>query len=455
MTILNYCSRWESGRLATIFAENTDKNTLLSFTDALQFRYGEIRPKPTYELTDDLKETYRKYALVRPNDIMLNGLNLNYDFVTQRVAQVKVNGIITSAYISLRPREGVSAQYYTYLFKSLDAMKVFNGMGTGIRLTLSYNLLKNLELPVPPRAEQEQIVRYLDWQVSKINKLIAAKKHKISVLEEERQALIDALVLRSPHSIETKDIKLAWDAPIPSTWSAYKFNQLFDFGKGLAITKANLLSSGIPVISYGQVHSKTNSGTGINDSLIRYVSDDYIYNAPNSLVHEGDFIFADTSEDFLGVGNCVYVDCNDTLFAGYHTVIARPKDNQKRRYLAYLFLSSAWRYSLRKQVNGVKVFSITQRILKNTCVILPPKEEQEEIVNILDLQCARIDALINATRIEIERFHEYRTRLISDVVTGQIDVRGIVVPDFQYIADEADVDSRENEDSDVDETEDE
>ena len=262
-------------------------------------------------------------------------------------------------------------------------------------------------------------------------------------------------MLRSPHSIETKDIKLAWDAPIPSTWSAYKFNQLFDFGKGLAITKANLLSSGIPVISYGQVHSKTNSGTGINDSLIRYVSDDYIYNAPTSLVHEGDFIFADTSEDFLGVGNCVYVDCNDTLFAGYHTVIARPKDNQKRRYLAYLFLSSAWRYSLRKQVNGVKVFSITQRILKNTCVILPPKEEQEEIVNILDLQCARIDALINATRIEIERFHEYRTRLISDVVTGQIDVRGIVVPDFQYIADEADVDSGENEDSDVDETEDE
>lgn len=448
MTTIQCTDRWKSGRLATLFAGNAEKNSNLSSTEALQFRYGEIRPKPIYDLTDDLKETYKKYALVRPNDIMLNGLNLNYDFVTQRVAQVKSNGIITSAYISLRPREGVSAKYYTYLLKTLDSMKVFNGMGTGIRLTLSYNLLRNLELPIPQHEEQDQIVRYLDWQVSKINKLIAAKKHEINVLEEERQALIDTLVLRSPHNTETKGISLSWDAPIPSTWSAYKFNQVFDFGKGLAITKANLIPSGIPVISYGQVHSKTNTGTSIDDSLIRYVSEDYIQSAPNSLVHEGDFIFADTSEDYQGVGNCVYVDRDNTLFAGYHTVIARPKDNKARRYLAYLFLSSAWRYSLRKQVNGVKVYSITQRILKNTCVILPPEDEQEEIVALLDEQCARIGALKQRIHEEIERFHELRTRLISDVVTGQIDVRGIEVPNFNMV-EETDSDEENLDDEDA------
>lgn len=144
----------------------------------------------------------------------------------------------------------------------------------------------------------------------------------------------------------------------------------------------------------------------------------------------------------------MYVDRDDTLFAGYHTVIARPKDNKARRYLAYLFLSSAWRYSLRKQVNGVKVYSITQRILKNTCVILPPEDEQEEIVALLDAQCSRIGALKQRIHEEIECFHELRTRLISDVVTGQIDVRGIEVPNFDMV-EETDSDEENLDDEDA------
>ena len=112
MTTIQCTDRWKSGRLATLFAGNAEKNSNLSSTEALQFRYGEIRPKPIYDLTDDLKETYKKYALVRPNDIMLNGLNLNYDFVTQRVAQVKSNGIITSAYTAVSVSRGIATLIY-------------------------------------------------------------------------------------------------------------------------------------------------------------------------------------------------------------------------------------------------------------------------------------------------------------------------------------------------------
>ena len=361
------------------------------------------------------------------------------------------DGSVSLINIVLTPRQGWNSRYVHYLLRSQPFSEEYYRYGRGIVAdlwTTRYSEMKNILLPVPPLNEQDQIVRYLDWQVSKINGLIAANKQKIKLLEEERQALIDTFVLRSPHERETKTSSLSCGIAIPLTWNAYKFNQVFNFGKGLAITKANLLPYGTPVINYGQVHSKSNTGTNIDDSLIRYVSEDYIQSYPNSLVHKGDFIFADTSEDYQGVGNCVYVDRDDTLFAGYHTVIARPKDNKARRYLAYLFLSSAWRHSLRKQVNGAQVYSITQRILKNTCVILPPEDEQEEIVAYLDSQCSKISILKQKILEEIDCLHELRTRLISDVVTGQIDVRGIEVPYFDMV-EEIDSDEENLEDEDA------
>jgi type I restriction enzyme S subunit len=172
MSSLNFTSRWPSKRLGSIFVENKDKNTDLSNTFALQFSYGNIVAKPEWELSSSLEETYKGYTRVNSGDIVINGLNLNYDFVTQRVGLVRTSGIITSAYILLRKRINVSSGFYCYYFKAMDSQKIFNGMGTGIRLTLSYPLLKNLNVPVPPRAEQDQIVRFLDWKVSAINKLI-------------------------------------------------------------------------------------------------------------------------------------------------------------------------------------------------------------------------------------------------------------------------------------------
>ena len=211
-----------------------------------------------------------------------------------------------------------------------------------------------------------------------------------------------------------------------------KFNGYFDFFKGLNITKKNLVDEGISVISYGQVHSKNNSGTEIDDSLIRYVDEIYLKTSSNALVQRGDFIFADTSEDFDGVGNCVFVDRDDTIFAGYHTLVARPKDGKENRYLAYLFKSSFWRYQLRKNVNGVKVYSITQKVLKSAFVVLPPSKKQQEIVDVLDLKCKRISAEISKISEELLILEELKKKLVFDAVTGQIDVREVEVPEFTY-----------------------
>ena len=130
-----------------------------------------------------------------------------------------------------------------------------------------------------------------------------------------------------------------WIGDIPQEWEIRSLKYLFDFGKGLPITKADLKESGIAVISYGQIHSKLNTGTHVTDDLIRFVDEQYLSSNYESIVKQKDFIFADTSEDLDGCGNCVYIDTDIQLFAGYHTIILRSRNNNDNKYFAYLFKS--------------------------------------------------------------------------------------------------------------------
>lgn len=303
---------------------------------------------------------------------------------------------------------------------------------------------------IPPRDEQDQIVRFLDWKESSINKLILNYRHQISMLEEIKQKLIDEAVIKGMRkSTLAHNDDIRWDIDYPENWAIQRIRESFSFRKGLSITKANLETTGIAVISYGQVHSKKNSGVGLNDELIRYVNDSYLASNQNCLVEKGDFIFADTSEDVTGCGNYAYVDWDERIFAGYHSIIAHPDGSKNNKFLAYLFKSPTWRYQIRKKVNGVKVYSITQKMLKDTFILVPPLDEQSEIVNYLDVICKKIDDTIKKDEEKIANLHELKIRLVSDVVTGKIDVRGIGIPEYESVDDEsAEIEEKEVEETD-------
>ena len=145
-------------------------------------------------------------------------------------------------------------------------------------------------------------------------------------------------------------------------WETKRIKDVFSFSKGLSITKEDLVEKGVPVISYGQIHSKQNKGVKIDDSLIRFVGEEHLTNGEKALTNKHDFLFADTSEDFEGCGNNVYVDRDMTLFAGYHTIILRNKKPQDCRYFAYQFNSDDWRTQIRKNVCGIKVYSIHKKV---------------------------------------------------------------------------------------------
>lgn len=129
---------------------------------------------------------------------------------------------------------------------------------------------------------------------------------------------------------------IEWIESIPEDWEVDRLKSRFSFGKGLPITKENLRESGVSVISYGQIHSKHNVGTRVKQELVRYVDESYLVTNASSLVTKGDFVFADTSEDVNGCGNCVYVDDDITLFAGYHTIILKSKsDVNNKLYMSF------------------------------------------------------------------------------------------------------------------------
>ena len=185
---------WETKRIASLFTGKVKANTDFEYHHAFKFYYGTLVPKEETGDIEEYRDTYVKYSVLQKDDIMINGLNLNYDFISQRVAIAPSDGIITSAYVVTRPRKGTNAQYYNYLFKTMDNMKLFHGMGTGIRLTLSFDELKKQLVVVPPQEEQRSIVSYIEEKCQKIDTLITELQAEIDYLKEYKQRLIADMV---------------------------------------------------------------------------------------------------------------------------------------------------------------------------------------------------------------------------------------------------------------------
>ena len=218
-----------------------------------------------------------------------------------------------------------------------------------------------------------------------------------------------------------KDSGVQWLGNIPNDWEVVRFRDICTFSKGLNITKENLQDTGIPCVNYGEVHSKYGFEVSPERNELKCVSEDYLKSSPKSLLAYGDFIFADTSEDIDGSGNFTYLNSHNLTFAGYHTVIVRPKPYINVRYLAYVFDSLSFRHQIRTAVKGVKVYSITKAILKDTAVWLPDLDQQYEIAQFLDNKTAQIDQAIATKEQQIALLNEHKQIVIQQAVTKGLD----------------------------------
>lgn len=416
-------NHWMIRRIKNLFELRNEKNyealedvNLISlYTDK-----GVVQHSDLTETTGNKAVTADGYKIVKEDDIVVN-IILCWMGAVGRSAY---NGVTSPAYDVYKPLHDTNSKYYHYLFRTSQ----FNGecyrYGRGIMLMRwrTYSTeFRAISVPLPPEDEQERIVEFLDKKLDDVDRLIGNVQTQIEKLKAYKQSLITEVVTKGLDStVPMKDSGVEWIGEIPEKWSVVPLKSKFSFGKGLPITKDDLVEEGIPVISYGQIHAKWNTGVTTHENLLRYVNESYLESNSSALVKKGDLIMADTSEDRDGCGNCAYIDIDETVFAGYHTIILNALNSENNKYFAYLFLTDNWRSQIRKAVSGVKLFSISRRILGCVSVLVP--NNAEDIVNYLDAKCAYIDRLIAIKQAKIEKLEQYKRSLIYEYVTGKKEV---------------------------------
>ena len=406
---------WEVGKIGQVYTERREKVSDEDYPPLSVTMQG-IVPQLSSAAKSDAHDNRK---LVLAGDFAINSRSDRRG----SCGISKYDGSVSLINTVLQPKSKMDPNYYDWVFHSTVFADEYYKWGHGIvddLWTTNWQDMKRISIPIPPLPEQEKIAKFLRTECDEIDSLVTNTRESIEEYKRMKQIIITNATTKGINATaQKKSSGVEWIEEIPENWDVQRVKNYFDFGKGLPITKDDLIESGISVISYGQVHSKTNTGVGIGEDLIRFVSESYLTTNPNSLVHEGDFIFADTSEDLAGCGNCVFVDDARTLFAGYHTIIFRPKNNKKNKYLAYLFLSDAWRNQIRCRVSGIKLFSITQRIIKETSIILPSTTEQEEIVRYLDDVCDEIDSLIAKKMELLKELDVMKKSLIYNYISGK------------------------------------
>lgn len=181
---------WDIHPVYAYFEEGKTKNYRMQEQNLLSLSYGRIIRKDINTNGGLLPASFNTYNVVEAGDIIIRPTDLQNDKRSLRTGLVKEQGIITSAYIDLRPKKDVNSEYYHYLLHSYDIIKVFYNMGNGVRQGLNYSEFAKLLLLEPSQAEQQQIVDYLNAQCTEIDTLIADKKRQLDILAEYKKSLI-------------------------------------------------------------------------------------------------------------------------------------------------------------------------------------------------------------------------------------------------------------------------
>jgi type I restriction enzyme S subunit len=400
--------RWEVHSLGSQLAANKSSNKGMVESRVLSLSYGRVIVKPLDKLRGLVPESFETYQIVEPGDIVIRPTDLQNDHTSLRVGQSMHRGIITSAYICLRPTDSLNHRYASYLLAAYDFMKVFYGFGSGLRQNLDVKHIKHIPVPVPSLAEQGLIVRYLDHAELRIAKAITAKQDVVRLLREQK-AVVESTALFGRGWKTGVD---KWFGEVPVEWEVLPSRALFaerierDRGD-LEMLSVTIARGVIKQSSYLKSDGSKKDQAREDRSQYKVVEqNDLVYNKMRAW--QG----AAGKSDFQGIVSPAYVVLRPFSGANsdYYGMVLRSRQfaREAERY-SYGITSDMW--SLRPQ---------HFKIIEFPC---PPLSEQATIVDRCRTQTKKIDLAMEAIETEILLLKEYRTRLISDVVTGKLDVR--------------------------------
>ncbi len=430
-------SHWKTRKIKYSFSERSKKGfpeePLLVASQNMGVVPKNVYGKRTVEALKDLD----KLKLVRLGDYVISLRSFQGG-----IEYAYYQGIISPAYTILKPTKDFTSAYYKYLFKSKPFIGLLTTCVTGIRegQNIDYGRLKNQYIPVPPRSEQDQIVRFLDWKMSEINKLIGIRKKEIQELEKLQKVIIDKSISYGiKTTIDYKRTNVFYLLKIPAHWELKKLKNICKLGASIKeqLKKYNE-DDKIVFLPMEKITTKGGIDCSIKVS-IKQVKSGF------SSFSRDDVIVAKITPCFEnGKGACL--DKLETEI-GYGTTELfnlRPNNKVLPEYLYYITITRLFRdLGTRRMTGAAGQKRVPATFIKNFMIGIPPLQEQRQILEYIHKETKKIDELINIRIKQCETLLEYKKVVISDVVTGKIDVRNISIPEYEHV-DDADADTSDD-----------
>lgn len=416
-------AHWQVHKMKRLFAERSEKGypnePLLVASQSMGVVPKNVYGNRTVEAQKDLH--LLKLVCVGDFVISLRSFQGGLEYAYYQ-------GIISPAYTILIPHEPMSSSYFRYLAKSKPFIGLLTLCVTGIRegQNIDYAKLKNHFLPVPPREEQDQIVRFLDWKVSSINKLIAVKQKQIANLNEMHLSVMNDLathgIVKERNYVKTS---MDWACEIPAEWSISRIRNHFEILKRIAGAE------GYDVFSVTQQGLKVRDINVYEGQLAaNYSGYQFVYPGEFAMNHMDLLTGGVGIADRLGVTSPDYrvfrIFDEAHCYAPYYLKVFQIC---YRRHAFYRFGRGA---------ANVGRWRLPADAFKNFEIPLPPYEEQIKIVQAIGDEEQKTKAAIECLKKQIDLLNDLKTRLISDTVTGKIDVRSIEIPEYEYVDEDID-----------------
>lgn len=428
---------WDWRYLSQIAGERCLKNSAGLEDNVLSLSYGNIIRKKNIDFGLVPKE-YSNYQIVEDGNIILRLTDLQNDKRSLRTGLVNERGIITSAYTCLDVKCD-SPKFVHYLLHAFDLMKVFYGLGGGVRQSIGFQDIRKLRIPIPPREEQDQIVKYLDYKLAKINKFIKAKKKLIAVLKEQKQAIINQAVTKGlDPDVKMKSSGIEWLGALPENWKLIKLKYIAEkFASGVTPKGGASVykETGIPFLRSQNVHNE-----GLRLDKVSFISEEVHEKMSSSRVQPDDVLLNITGAS-IGRVCKVPSDFKEGNVNQHICIIRLKRDVVNPQYIAYYISSNVVQKQIIMLQNGASREGLPLKITKNFIIPLPDISVQNDIVQAIMERTHDIQNGILKIEKELDFLLEYKNSLISGVVTGKVDVRYIFIEEIdQENIDEVDFD---------------
>jgi type I restriction enzyme S subunit len=300
---------------------------------------------------------------------------------------------------------------------AVDGLKILSTGSTFEAVSVSD--VCNMVVLIPPLPEQADIAAFLDRKTTQIDQAVAIKEKQIALLKERKQILIQNAVTRGlDPNVPMKDSGVGWIGEIPEHWEIKRLRFLGKTQNGIS-AGAEYFGTGYPFVSYGDVYNNRELPCSVKGLANSTEEDRRQYSVQN-----GDVLFTRTSEtvEEIGFASVCMQTIENSTFAGF-LIRFRPKlGTLFDGFTKYYFNSDMLRDYFVKEMNLVTRASLSQELLKDLPVLLPPINEQERIYTFLESESGKIDKTANFQLLQIDKLKEYKSTLINSAVTGKIKV---------------------------------